>query len=571
MATFFHFSTTTVFSSMRWWTFVVGVCLSIGLKADTLGQDLLRTSSHISLNESSAKMTWDAALGQDATGNLIFQSLASLLQLAPNSRYPNGMQLYHGAVLSQLTRASSGHSIVRATIPTGTLLYHGRPWKLAPTREWLAFDPEHAMMFAASENGTLFTYMTTQELNVIYFDGASANKFNGVVDTQDILLWGEVNHVPHDGAMGELDRMDAGCAWGQQYGVDGLLRMQLDLCVHPQTSKHVTQPQFSELMYCDFSQGIRLISTASMVAGDGILNALSPDRRKQSFSFAQVPMQMSALNSSDRDVASPPTRGDQKPLLHPVVPPPGWKGSLPSSFWQGRHAGTWHNGFPGELRIKVYTSSMITFYDPALESLVQARRRLTRDAYRLEGISPEDTARVRADIEEVMTRGPANSDSGVDWQALAHVIQDRFSDRLPFIRYLLHQENTNATAQAVLVRRELIASLLPYMQREDVGASEWFAQIAHGCATRFTAHLPSSSFTKQEHILRNAIDEVLHEICRVYTGAWRETFDVEEQSAEVALSVLERWRGAFDALIEWLGWPVWVTCNPLCGVDVSVS
>lgn len=218
---------------MRWWTFAVGVCLSgIGSKVNVLGQNLLAGSFNTSAQEPSSPGAWDASIGDDATGNLIFQSLASLLQLAPNSRYPNGMQLYHDAVLSQLRRVSTGHSIVRATIPTGTLLYHGRPSNLPPTRDWLAFDPEHAMMFAPGVNGTLFTYVTTRELNVIYFDGASANKFDGVVDSQDILLWGQVNHVPRDGAMGELDRMDAGCAWGQQYGLDGLLRMQLDLYVY---------------------------------------------------------------------------------------------------------------------------------------------------------------------------------------------------------------------------------------------------------------------------------------------------------------------------------------------------
>ena len=96
-------------------------------------------------------------------------------------------------------------------------------------------------MFAPGVNGTLFTYITTRDVNVIYFDGASANKFNGVVDSQDILFWGKVNHEPQDGAMGELDRMDVGCAWGRQYGLDGLIRMQLDLYVHRQSSLGRTQ------------------------------------------------------------------------------------------------------------------------------------------------------------------------------------------------------------------------------------------------------------------------------------------------------------------------------------------
>ena len=34
--------------------------------------------------------------------------------------------------------------------------------------------------------GTLFTFLTTRDLRLVYFDGGSANKFGGAVDTQ---LW----------------------------------------------------------------------------------------------------------------------------------------------------------------------------------------------------------------------------------------------------------------------------------------------------------------------------------------------------------------------------------------------
>lgn len=40
--------------------------------------------------ESSPSRPWDQQLSEDATGNLIFQSLASLMQMRPNSRYPFG-------------------------------------------------------------------------------------------------------------------------------------------------------------------------------------------------------------------------------------------------------------------------------------------------------------------------------------------------------------------------------------------------------------------------------------------------------------------------------------------------
>jgi len=82
---------------------------------------------------------------RNATDNLIFTTVASLLQQWPNTRYRNG------------------HTIVKGTIPPGTVLcakfrhlffslcysegcrYHGRADKNIPLEpEWLAFNVEHS-------------------------------------------------------------------------------------------------------------------------------------------------------------------------------------------------------------------------------------------------------------------------------------------------------------------------------------------------------------------------------------------------------------------------------------------
>ncbi|KZT72895.1 hypothetical protein DAEQUDRAFT_685254 [Daedalea quercina L-15889] len=467
---------------------------------------------------------WDARLSTDATGNLVFQSLASLLQVGPNSKHNNG------------------HSIVRASIPEGTLLYHGRANKEPPTRDWIALDSEHSQFFAAGANGTLFTFTTTRELQFLYFDGCSANKFDGVVDTQDVLFWDEVDYDPQDDWFAELARMDRMCEWGQQYGIDGIVRMQYNF----------------EIMYCDvWNGGLQLISTASLVATDGMI-------------FAN-PRKTTSTPSTLQDTAGvfawvlPSPIGRLPPApREPMIPPEGWKGSLPTTAEEVIHTGAWHNA--GEVRIQVDPSTMISFYDPALTSLVEARRLSKRKEYRLAGISKEDVSRVQADVAEMMNRDPS-AKSGVDWQALARVIQDWFSDRLPYIHHFLHQPFSNASAQAVIVRRAIYVSLLPYMGRDNVGTPDWYAHMAEGCATRYIAHLPMAKFTKQEYLLHNAIQEVLHEICRVYTVAWRDAFDVEEQSAHSTVQLLVKWRGEFDALIEWLDWPAWMKCDPPCGAD----
>ncbi|TFY61839.1 hypothetical protein EVJ58_g4259 [Rhodofomes roseus] len=446
-----------------------------------------------------------------------------------------------------------GHSIVQASIPPGTLLYHGRGDKGYPYMDWLAFDPEHSRIFARGENGTLFTFSSTRELKLLYFDGCSANNLGSVKDAQDILVWGEVNHGPRDpwDWQSQVDRINETCAWGRPYGVDGYIRMEFDF----------------EIMYCDFSDGLELVSAMPAVNEGGRPPPHGPDKpddRTESGVSFTVP----ASPSFERQATYHgwhTSRADLRRPYFPPNPPEGWKGTWPVINNAIRHAGSWHNDFPGDIRVHPDPSTLISFYDPALTSLVAARRSMSRDDYRPGNISAADMARVRAEVAEMMQRD-AGERSGVDWRGLATVIQDRFGDRLPYLQHLLHQPATNVSEQVAKARKQFFDSLLPYMERPGLGEPEWFAQIARNCATRFTAHLPAEKFTKQERVLRNAVDEVLHEICRVLTLAWTEAFDVEEKCPDIAVALMEKWRGQVDALIEWLDWPIWLKCEPACGI-----
>ena len=251
-----------------------------------------------------------------------------------------------------------------------------------------------------------------------------------------------------------------------------------------------------------------------------------------------------------------------------------------------RHAGSRHAAFPGESRVRVDPTTFISFFDPTLTSLVAARRELERRQYRVASISREDIARVCADIHEMLVRDK-DEKSGVDWVVLARVIQELFADRLLYIRYLLDQARVLpanlSAAQAQVrflsvtaaVRKQIMIALSPHMPRDGVDEPAWYEAIAHGCARSFTAHLPEERFTKQEHIIQHAIDEVLHEVCRVLTDAWRDAYKIDIPVSDLGEAtftspeLLEKWRVAFDALFEWLDWPIWMTCDPACAVDVG--
>jgi hypothetical protein len=66
------------------------------------------------------------------------------------------------------------------------------------------------------------------------------------------------------------------------------------------------------------------------------------------------------------------------PINHPLVdPPPGWRGSLPGytrTRFEAHVVGSWHDLAPGETRVQLDYTGLITFYDPTLSSLVEARQ-----------------------------------------------------------------------------------------------------------------------------------------------------------------------------------------------------
>src|SRR5271155_4744659 len=109
-----------------------------------------------------------------------------------------------------------GHNIVPGKIPIGTPLYHGTRNEIPRTPEWIATDPEHSYCFCLrtqQHSGCWqLTLVTTRPLKVLYFDGSSAARMlGGPMDSQDILIWGEVTL---DWLFEEGKRIQDLCDWG---------------------------------------------------------------------------------------------------------------------------------------------------------------------------------------------------------------------------------------------------------------------------------------------------------------------------------------------------------------------
>ncbi|KAG1733654.1 uncharacterized protein EDB91DRAFT_1148692 [Suillus paluster] len=446
---------------------------------------------------------------ENATGNLIFDTVNSFLQHWPNTRYRNG------------------HNIVPGVIPIGTLLYHGTSRNTIPSEpDWIATDPEHSILFARhgarDGGGWLLTLAATRPLKVLYFDGSSAAKvMDGTMDVQFIVAWGD--SIPE--RAGDREVIKVLCAWGKKFGIDGFARMEMDF----------------EVMLCDFTAGVEVVS-----------------------------------------------------FLHIVVPQEDRRDPLPDSdvsirSFEVMHAGSWHNRYPGDSRIVLDLTGLISLYDPALApSLVPVRAGLERWDHRVLGISSEDISRVMRKLTEVVSR-PDTAGSGIDWKTLFHVIVDRYADRLELMQHILNVTSSDSQEllqQAKLAQAQLRVMLTPYLLRSTIvpspgtsnaDASQWAFPMFKHCATTHTSAIANRMpfMTSSEHLLLKAVEDTTREICRVTTKMWADgvargldtLFPVEIDGEPEVTQLMEGWRQDIHKLMSWLDWSVWIKCRPACGPE----
>ncbi|KAI0057922.1 hypothetical protein BV25DRAFT_1830679 [Artomyces pyxidatus] len=444
----------------------------------------------------------------------------------------------------------------------GTVLYHGRRDDTVPTgHEWLAFDFDHSYMFCWGPCYVI-SYMVTRDLRLAYLDGLSAaNLRSGTYDTQDILIWGRPRP---DKVSAEQERITGLCEWGEQYGLDGFVRMEYHF----------------EVMLCNFSAGsVEVISLSNLLPKDfSDWRWRRPRYPLDGGKYSGLQHSSQPLDFDIADPSDPPRRRPQWrwPLPRPT-PPPSWKGSLPggqTTTFQAMISGSWHNRAPGETRVRIDYSGFVTFYDPTLTSLVEARRGVPRAKHRLLNITSSDTARKLAELADVFARAPG-AGSGVDWGSVAHVVLQRYGDRLALLRFLLapaQVDMADVAEHTALVRAQLLTLLAPYMTADAVprpGNTSWAQTLVRLCAMTHTARIRDAALTPQERGIRAAVEGTTREICRRLTLMWADAFDIEGAGEARQRAVLLKWRGHIGELMAWLDWSVWAQCDPECMPDVS--
>ncbi|KAL3423883.1 hypothetical protein PVAG01_05629 [Phlyctema vagabunda] len=415
----------------------------------------------------------------------------------------------------------NGLSFFPASIPAGTLLYHGDGSRdPPPAREWLAFEIEHAMMFAkhrptapgksstssssrvdvaarlgvvdaSSEQGSepgagagaateaakwdpgyLQIFRATRALDrVLYFDGSSAgNSPFGMMDTQDLVFLNK-SRPPLD----DLNRADDLCKLGAEWNIEAFIRMEAGF----------------ELIKCNFTDGLQLLSA----------------RRTP--------------NVSDL------TAYDDRFLFNYM-----------------RSVAMRHEGI-GANRVVLDYSSMVSslFYNTNLTNPAPARANYDTSLPRILHTEPEQLYRIRSDLEKVFAR-ERSFQSTVDWQGVVDMIVTRYSERLQIMAGGLPGNQLLA---------EINTLLNLFVDYGETGVSE--DESVAACSYHYLQPMNLACFTEQDHMIFAAIEQVTKEICGTLFGVRRVL--LKSQGGKNAMSAV----ASIRELNAWLNWTTWQFCG----------
>ena len=424
----------------------------------------------------------------------------------------------------------NGMSVFVVTVPEGNLLYHGdyRP-DPPPGPEWLAFEVEHAELFARPRRrappgrrpppdpvgyhldprpqvpfgfdgedyldfderlhgaveedqpgGYLHVYRATAPLRLLYIDGMGAAKTNmGTLDTQDLLLRRANASTPMD----ERRRAAELCALATSWGLDGVVRMEAGF----------------EVIKCDFSTGLALASAPRRASSDASGRGPSAVRMLE---------YMRAVGQRYHGLGRDRARID-------------WDAAV-SAWW-----------YP------------VNTTNPDPDGAAAGLPRLV-------GTTDAALDAMRARVGEVVAAslgrdGGGGAGGGFDWQGVVDAIVARYADKL---RYMGEKAESLGVMQAEV--NNLLDIFIDY-----VGEEPDLAAAARNCAAHYlSAAQPASP---EDRAIWAALEEVSRAVCSELFRVRRlvvEDPGADEQSLGEAMDVVR-------ALMRRLGWTRWRDC-PSC-------
>jgi hypothetical protein len=418
----------------------------------------------------------------------------------------------------------NGMSFFPVSIPNNTLLYHGtRNDSPVIGMEWLAFEIEHAEVFARSRMGRppgrggdrppgsrpgmpgepgrgpppiefmeefseepleeplnsayLHIYRTKHPIsNLLYVDGMSAGKSSmGTLDTQDLVLRKNDSKSTPD-PWGDRQRAADLCAIGLEWGFEGIIRMEAGF----------------ELILCNFSQNLDLVEA----------------RQRPEYAMREA--------YNDRQ---------QFEYFRGV-----------SMRYQGITAG----------RVELDYSNMVSaFFYPANLTNPEAKR---AELPRLVSSDSLVLERIRSDVKELFLEDRSQAKESVNWQGVVDMIVTRYSERLQVISYPTSDNNT--------VLSEINSLLTVFINYKDPDVEA----AVEKCSTHYLAAVVPR--TSQDHLIDAAISTVSRNICGSLfqaRGILLEGEYINDEAVAEAKVVVEE-------LMVYLDWSTWHECGK-CSVD----
>ncbi|KAF2008207.1 hypothetical protein P154DRAFT_419136 [Amniculicola lignicola CBS 123094] len=424
-------------------------------------------------------------------------------------------------------------SFFLAKVPVGTQLYHGTPGsEPVEGMEWLAFEPEHALIFAHArgprhpgpppgeghhdreademdqkkygdqqhqrpfqaphdadlnneepKHGFLHTYAPKRPLNLLYIDGMSAGKTqNGTLDTQDILLLNWTS-VPDNGMWSERERAQTLCNFTStiwENKIDGILRMEGGF----------------EIILCHFERDLEVKS------------------------------------------------------IMPVVEN-GWPGSGMMGGWQYYKAITErYHGIGGE-RVELDYDNFVSAFE--YDGLDLWRNNVNSDVPmpRLENAKAEDLEKIRTAVGDMILKSDTENkkQKKVNWQSTADLLITRYSTPL-------HQLHTSATLRS---NKEDFSAYLTALLRPFIDYTSRNTTLeTTRCISQMVPTLPS-----KPTLAHKTIHHITSEVCITLLT----TLDITSTSLSRSVGPKNPHPShaldLIDKLVAYLQWTTWKQC-PTC-------
>ncbi|KAL3493283.1 hypothetical protein BJX62DRAFT_249691 [Aspergillus germanicus] len=437
----------------------------------------------------------------------------------------------------------NGMSFFLATVPAGTRLYHGNP-DPDPIRDigWMAFEPEHAMVFARprrprdgppppvqdqnvpqqeilnegmeqeTESGWLHTYETSRELRLLYIDGTSAGKSRiGTLDLQDRVLF---NDTIDGGVSVEDERAQKVCELARtewQGRLDGAIRMAAGF----------------EIILCSAGKTLDTVKIMPVRRQENGNNnrpgpkAVDRNEKRQRGNEKKDNNLKRKKPTSDKFKAAHEEQNSERPNK-----PREKSGELL------RAVTSRFNGIGGD-RVRIYYDHFVSAYTFDLDLWPD-----NSPVPRLEHLSTDDLSPLRDNLTSLIMDHEAYAAGSVNWQSVADLIVTRYGW---FLQGLVHGKHHGHRKK----HEKIPQTKSPKAQISDVmvGFGDNSEESIALCSTQFL-----SAPTNSAPLAHQALYNISHRICSTLIPLQA------EQDDEVV-------RDTVRDLMAYLDWTVWKECR----------